>query len=417
MKIYVMRQFFVLFVCACLGWAGLAVADVVTDWNDLTSQAIVASGTRPGPLGTLDLAMVHVAIHDSVQAYDKQFEPYCAEIAGATGSSIAAAATAAHDVLVNRFPTQAPTIDMQYTDYLTNNGLLPNDPGVPIGAQAALCIINLRANDGSFPLNQEPFMGGTDPGEWRPTPPLFTAGVAPWLGDVTPYTLKKPSQFHAPPPPELTSSNYSKDYKEVQALGGTLLNSERTPEQTDLAYFYSENFIVLWYRGLRGIADQNIDNIGDSARLFALISIAAVDSGITCWHDKFTYVFWRPITAIQEGDNDGNKKTIGDVNWLPLNTTPAYPDHTSGANNLIGSGTKILQLFFGTNEMTFTLTSTFPLAIQKSRTYTQFTALAEDVVNVRVYQGIHFRSADEAGRKQGRHVAKWVFKNVLSPVQ
>lgn len=294
MKIYVMRQFFVLFVCACLGWAGLAVADVVTDWNDLTSQAIVASGTRPGPLGTLDLAMVHVAIHDSVQAYDKQFEPYCAEIAGATGSSIAAAATAAHDVLVNRFPTQAPTIDMQYTDYLTNNGLLPNDPGVPIGAQAALCIINLRANDGSFPLNQEPFMGGTDPGEWRPTPPLFTAGVAPWLGDVTPYTLKKPSQFHAPPPPELTSSNYSKDYKEVQALGGTLLNSERTPEQTDLAYFYSENFIVLWYRGLRGIADQNIDNIGDSARLFALISIAAVDSGITCWHDKFTYVFWRP---------------------------------------------------------------------------------------------------------------------------
>src|SRR5262245_28164070 len=150
MKTFVIRQFFVLFVCTCLGWAGLAVGDVVTDWNDLTTQAIVASGTRPGPLGTLDLAMVHVAIHDSVHAYDKQFEHYCSEIAGATGSPIAAAATAAHDVLISRFPTQAPTLDMQYTDYLTNHGLLQNDPGVAIGAQAALCIINLRANDGSF---------------------------------------------------------------------------------------------------------------------------------------------------------------------------------------------------------------------------------------------------------------------------
>ena len=197
---------------------------------------------------------------------------------------------------------------------------------------------------------------------------------------------------------------------------GARFNSARTLEQTDLAYFYSDNFVALWHRGLRAIAGEYVHNIGDSARLFALACLASADAGISAWDSKRYYNFWRPLTAVREGDNDRNHHTVGDPTWQPFINTPNYPDYTSGANNLTGSITGILELFFGTDEKTFSLTSNIPQAVQKTRTYTRFSDAAQDVEDVRIYQGIHFRSADAEARKQGRQVAKWAFKHVLLPV-
>lgn len=391
-------------------------ADVVSDWNGIAVQATV-TGARPGPTGVIDVAMVQAAVYDAVQAIEKRYEPYYVEIPGATGSPIAAAAKAAHDVLVSRFPAQAVSLDATYQQYLIDHGLLDTDPGVAVGARAAAGIIALRSCDGSFPSPAPPpFVGGNAPGMWRPTPSAFAPMLAPWLGNVTPFTLTRPSQFRADPPPALTSRQYAKDYNEVKTLGA-LNNSTRNPEQTDMAQFWASNFPPLWNQVLRDIAVARVNDVADSARLFALADMAIADAIITSWNTKNYYVSWRPVTAIREGDNDGNPLTAGDTNWAPLIVTPPYPDHSSGANNVTAAATRSLELFFGKDRMIFTVATTNPgTTIQDTRTYRRFSEAAEEVVNARIYEGIHFRFADEAARKQGKQVADWVFKNFLRPM-
>ncbi len=400
----------------------IAYGDAVTDWNAITVQAVNAAvPPRPGPSAVLDLAMVHAAVYDAVEAIDGRFRPYHVHIPGASGSPAAAAAAAAHDVLVNRFPAQAASLDSTYHDYLDHNGLL-GDAGIAVGQQAAAGIIALRANDGSFPPNYPPFTGGTDPGEWRPTPsylpgppPPFAPMATPWMGAVTPFTLRSGDQFRAQPPPALTSNQYTRDYNEAKALGA-LFNSARTPAQTDFAYFWASNYTVLWNKALRDIAGAHVHDIGDTARLFALAGMAFADAAITAWDSKLHYDFWRPLTAIREGENDGNPQTAGDPDWQPLVNTPPYPDYTSGANNGTGAMTRALALFFGTDEMMFSVDTTNPLAVQRTRTYDRFSDAAADVVVARIYEGIHFRFADVEARKQGRHVAQWAFSHFLKPL-
>src|SRR5207248_3635280 len=155
---------------------------------------------------------------------------------------------------------------------------------------------------------------------------------------------------------------------------------------------------------------------GDSARLFALANLAMADAAITAWDSKRHYFFWRPVTAIQEGNNDGNSRTAGDTGWQPLINTPPYPDYSSGANNVTGAMTQMVALFFGTDRVSFSLTSSIPQVVQKTRTYDHLSDLAQDVVDVRIYQGIHFRFADTVARRQGRQVARWAFRHFLRPV-
>jgi hypothetical protein len=395
-----------------------ASADAVSDWNAITVQTITIAGTlRPGATGVLDIAVVQAAVYDAVQAIDRRFKPYIVEIPGASGSPTAAAAKAAHDVLVNRFPAQATSLDMIYTQYLADRGLSESDPGVAVGATAAAAIIAKKACDGSFPNPPPPdFLGGTAPGVWRPTPPGNLPMLVPWLATVTPFTLTRPSQFRAPVPPAVTSHQYTDDYNEVKAMGA-LNNSTRTPEQTDLAQFWSANYVVLWNETLRNIADAHVNNIGDSARLFALVDMAMADAGITAWDSKKYYVFWRPITAIREGNNDGNPDTAGDSSWLPLIITPPYPDYTSGANNVTGAVTRSLELFFGTDVMHFKVTTTNRGAtIMETRKFSRFSDAATEVVNARIYEGIHFRFADTEARTQGTRVATWAFEHFLRPL-
>jgi hypothetical protein len=398
-------------------------ADAVVDWNAIAVQAITTA-VPPRAAPFLDIAVVQAAVYDAVEAIDKRFRPYHASIPGAVGSTAAAAAKAAHDVLVNRFPGQSAALDTTYNDYLSSHGLATTDPGAMVGQQAAADIIALRADDGSYPdPPPPPFIGGTAPGEWRPTtsylagpPPSLAPFLAEWMARVTPFTLTSPAQFRALPPPALTNCTYTRAYNEVKALG-SLSNSARTPGQTELAYFWVANYIAVWNQALRDIAVAHVHTIGESARLFALANLAMADAVITAWDSKRKYLFWRPINAIQEGDNDDNPETIGDPSWQPLTNTPPYPDYTSGANNVTGAVTRALALFFGREHMTFSLTTTHPLAMQKTRTYHRFSEPAQEVVNARIYEGIHFRFADIAARRQGRQVATWVFKHYLGPFE
>ncbi len=337
-----------------------------------------------------------------MQGYDGSYQSYCTDISNATGSPIAAIAKAAHDVLVNRFPAQAATLDQTYGNYLFNNGLLETDAGVAVGQAAAACIIGLRISDGSFPPNYPPFLGGSDPGMWRPTPPAFAPALVPWLAKVTPFAIESTDFCRPGPPPNLKSGAYAQDFNEVKSLGSAT-SIERTADQTDMANFWSDNVPQIFSRGLRSIAESQIDNIGDSARLFALSYVAMADALICSWDSKFTYVFWRPITAIREGDNDGNAKTVGDSAWLPLLTTPPYPDYTSGANNVSGPIMRMLHRFFQTDRMDYSFTSNFPPTIQKTRYYNKFSDVADEVEEVRILQGIHFELLT---RSQGNKARK-----------
>jgi hypothetical protein len=392
-----------------------AKADAVSDWNAIAVQATL-NASRPGQTGMLDVTMVQLAIYDAVQAIEKRYEPYYVEIPGATGSPIAAAAKAAHDVLVSRFPAQTAALDIAFGQYLSSHGLTEADPGVTVGAKAAAGIIAIRSCDGSFPSPAPPpFVGGTGIGVWRPTPPANLPMLAPWLGNVSPFALTRPSQLRAEPPPALTSREYARDYNEIKSIGSSD-SSSRTAEQTDIGHFWNTNYGVTWNHALRDISDAHVDNIADSSRLFALALMSISDALITAWNNKNFYVAWRPITAIQEGDNDNNPWTSGDVNWKPLITTPNYPENNSGANSFTGAVTRALEHFFETDHITFSVTTTNPgPTVQDTRTYSRFSDAAQDVVDARIYEGIHFRFADEVGRKQGRQVADWAFKNFLRP--
>jgi hypothetical protein len=408
-----------LIVGGILGASAPANADAVTDWNAIALDAV--SAERPGTIGLVDVALVQVAVHDAVQALDRRYEPYFAEVEGAHGRRSAAVAAAAHDVLVGIYPNRAASLDALYFTYLADHGL-DGDPALLVGQKVAARILPLRrANPDPLP---PPFIGGTAIGQWRPTdsflgnPPVpapFSPMAVPWMAGFDPFTLPGPTRFRAAPPPALTSDQYTRDYNEVKALGA-LVNSSRSAAQTDVAYFYSENFPAQWNRALRSIANQHLQRTGDSARLFALANLAMADAIITCWDTKRTYVFWRPLTAIREGDQDGNPRTLGDPAWQPLINNPNYPDYSSGANSVTGAVTRTLELFFGTDRVTFEVSTLAPLAVQKTRTYRRFSEAMQDVVNARVWLGIHFRTTDLVGRAQGRLVADWTFHHFLLPL-
>lgn len=412
-----MRGLGALMVSGLLSWTGPVAADAVVDWNEITMTAVTAG--RPGPVGTLDMALVHVAMHDAVQAIEKRYEPYHVEIKG-TGSRSAAVAAAAHDVLVGMYPAQAPTLDATYFNYLADKGLA-GDPGLAVGQKVAVSILPLRRPTPD-PLPPQ-FVGGNEPGMWRPTesfnpgsPPSLSPMATPWLAFVDPMTLTSAARFRAAPPPALTSDKYRKDFEEVKAMGA-FASTKRTAEQTDLAHFYSENFFTQWNRALRGIALEHVDRTGDSARMFALANLAMADAVVTAWDSKRFYVFWRPMTAIREAASDGNPGTTADPSWQPLLNNPNYPDYSSGANNVTAAIMHTLSLFFETDRMTFEVTSVAPLAQNKTRTYRRFSDAERDMVNARIYAGIHFRTADEVARAQGTRVADWVFGHFLLPLE
>jgi hypothetical protein len=250
-----------------------------------------ATVSRPGPAGLIDIAIVQLAVHDAMQAFQKRFDPYGAPIGSASGSPVAAVARASRDVLIGVGLTTAQggaSVDTLYMNYLAARGL-QNDPGLAIGQQAAAQLLALRANNtGQAPANAEQFFGGTGAGEWRPT--SFSAAgqplpmVAAYIRSIQPFTLRDASRFRQEPPPHLASGKYVDEYNEVKTLG-SLTGSSRRPSQTDMALFFADNAIQYWNRAMRSIA-LDLRDSGDIARMFALVNVAMADSLIVAWDSK-----------------------------------------------------------------------------------------------------------------------------------
>jgi hypothetical protein len=242
-----------------------------------------------------------------------------------------------------------------------------------------------------------------------------TQGFGTFLAHTVPFAMKEPSQFRPAAPPSLRSLRYAKEFYEVKALGAQT-NSARTPAQDDVARFWTSNFFSQWNEALRAIAEDHLADIGDSARLLALAAFAAADSQISVYDAKYHFNYWRPITAIAQGDHDGNPLTVGDPLWAPLVQTPPYPEYSSGANCLVGAYATILRLFFGTDRMQFSVWSTASGLVENPRTYDRFSQVMDEMVDARIFQGIHFRTAEDVGRLQGTRIASWTFGNYLKPV-
>ncbi len=197
---------------------------------------------------------------------------------------------------------------------------------------------------------------------------------------------------------------------------GSFSSTTRTPEQTEIGYFWADSGPVLWQNALRYISRTYLNDIGDSARMYALAEASLADTQIACWESKYFFNFWRPITAIRLGDQDGNPATEVDPAWQPLINTPNFPEYPSGHASTSGAISHALRLFFGSDELTFQMTTTNLLALQKTRTFTRLLQAEDEVINARVSVGIYYRNSDTTARAQGFRVADWVFKNYFRPI-
>ncbi|MBI3798743.1 MAG: phosphatase PAP2 family protein [Deltaproteobacteria bacterium] len=386
-------------------------ADVVTDWNQITlaTQASIPGGIRTPPAARA-LAMVHLAIFDSINAIDRRFTPYLIDsLADPSASPEAAAVAAAHAVLVALYPSRAADLDQAYANSLT---AIPDgqakDEGIALGAAVAAVLLALRSGDGSAVTL--PYTVPPGPGIYQPDPvALFVA----W-GNVTPFTLKSGSQFRAQGPPALSSAKYAADYLEVQSVGA--LNSlTRTPDQTEAALFWVENIQISFNNIARIVAVDQQNSLTDNARLFALLNLAGVDTTIVVMDTKYTFNFWRPREAIRAGDTDGNARTTAEPTWTPLTYIGVHPDYVSQHSAYGQAAATVLARFFGTDDITFSITtSTAPGGVFRS--YQSFSQAAVENMNSRVWLGAHFRTACRHGIKQGKQVAHYVMNHFLRPL-
>ena len=411
----------------------VARADAVTDWNLIASNAIVVTALQPPPVSALSFAMVQGAFYDAVNAIDRGHQPYLVQPASnPTDSKEAAAATAAFRVLVGfadlpgLFPAQQPTLQPVYDAYIA--GLPDNPPGsraagVTIGETTARAMLNARMNDGRF--GPPPALYPPAPGIWRPTPPNFAHDPAPWVGNVRPFIVPSAEMLRTDGPNALTSAAYTEDFNEIKEVG-SLTSTTRTPDQTDAAIFWQDHAHALFNRIFRTLAASQNLGIADSARLFAMENLAAADAAIGCWNDKYYWQFWRPITAIREADTDGNPDTVADPTWLPLFDpatpvchppalfTPPFPDHPSGHACATGAFVNTLQNFFGTDKIAF---SAFSNKSCTTRSFDRFSDALSEVIDARVWAGIHFRTADVQGAVLGHKVAHYLEKNYFQPAR
>ena len=407
-----------------------STGDAVLAWNEYAGEAAIAACIAPtaNPLHESHMyAMTHVAIHDALNAISRRSRPYVYKTPADSGASPeAAVATAARDVLVpligqipDPFPPECvdagiASVEANYTAALA---AIPDGTaktqGVAVGAAAASAILALRAGDGSdTPLLDFDYPQGTEPGQYRFTPGTPFA-FAPGWADVTPFVLRDSSQFRASRPYGVTKKKYTEDFDEVKRLGGDGVTtpSERTDDQTEVALFWVESSPLQWNRIARTVSEDAGLDLWENARLFGLLNMALADGYVGSFETKYLYNYWRPVTAIQTANTDGNPDTVADPTWTPLVPTPPIPDHDSAHSVEGGAAAQVLLRFFGTDHISFeTCSLTLPAgstcndAAVVTRSFTSFSEAAEENAISRILVGFHFRNAVEEGVKHGRRI-------------
>ena len=408
-------------------------ADQVIQWNRILLGILRTPGAQPATVHpTRSMAMMHAAVYDAVNAIVKTHAEYLVHLSAPRHASVAAAAArAAHDVLVQLYPSQASMLD---ADLATSLASVPDgqakDQGVRVGTNAAAQILALRTNDGSAaaPI---PFTPGTNAGDYQLTPPAFAQPVFTHWQFVKPFALWTANQFRPKPPPALTSSTYTTAFNEVMSLGA-LGSTTRTADQTQIAKFWGAPIQNYWNEIAQTVALQHGNTLPQNARLFALLDLTLADSVVAFYDAKYTYHFWRPVTAIHaegvaaaaalaatsdedpaESSADQFRPLAAEVNWTPLATTALDPSYPGAHAVVSAAGAAVLATFFHNDRDSFAVTSEVLPGVDRS--FTSFSAAANEASVSRIYAGQHFRFDQVAGQKLGRRIANYVLQNFLAP--
>ncbi|WP_263539105.1 Ig-like domain-containing protein [Paucibacter sp. Y2R2-4] len=381
--------------------------DAVLAWNQVALRAIQLDVTDP-PVATRVLAAMSLAQYDALAAIEGT--PAFLVQRSATGdvSAQAAAAQAAYRVLYALYPGQRASFDAALA---TSLGAIPESSakaaGIALGESIARAIIEIRANDGY--LNFVADDGSTAIGKWRPTGPMFLVAQDPQWAQVTPFALTSPSEFRAPPPPSLDSAEYAAALNQVKSLGSAT-GSTRTADQTQQAHFWADGAGSYtppghWNQIAEQVALAKGNSLSANARLMAQLNVALADAAIACWDTKYNFDLWRPVTAIQNADQDGNAATTQDANWAPLLITPPHPSYVSGHSSFSAAAASVLAATFGDNTAFATTSATLPGV---TRNFTSFSQAADEAGMSRIYGGIHTTFDNEAGKQLGAKVGKAV---------
>jgi hypothetical protein len=394
---------------ALIGLARPASADVIGDWNAKALDFVVSHKMLPPPAERI-VAMTQLAMFDAVNSIDRKYRPYLVQLAAApTASREAAAAAAAGTVLAGVDPETQDQVKAALAAYLA---AIPDSAakseGIKLGEAVAAKILEARANDGANAMDT--YRPRTAPGVYVPTVPTAT----PQWPLVKPFALTSSSQFRPEPPPALTSAEWAASYNEIKDLGGRN-STKRSAQQTENARFWLATDGRVHYPVIRTlVADKELSVI-DSARLFALIAVARADALIAVFDAKYTYEFWRPVTAIRNGDIDGNPATERDAAWQPIDATPMHPEYPCAHCISSGSLAGVVQAVFGTPEIS-EVSMTSPTAPDVIHHWTNVRDYSNEVSEARIWAGFHYRFSTKVGQDMGYKIGDYVVKNFMQPV-
>ena len=393
--------------------AASAGPDAVIAWNAIAIRTILAPPTPQSPPASFVYAsFVQAAVYNAVVAVEGGYQPYKSRLEQSPGASVnAAVATAAHHVLVHYFSSQQGPLD---ADYAASLIAIPDGPaktaGIDVGADAAAELIALRQGDG-LGVNIGFTMPTQGPGVWQL--PSGVSPLVPWMSKLRPFMLKSPDQFRPGPPPDLSSPEWAEQYDEV-LLYGRADSTVRTAQQTEIARFWSSVPLTQYNVAYQQIARGRGLTASEAARLMAMGNMVGADALIGCFDAKYHYLFWRPVTAIAQGDTDGNADTTRDPLFAPLLGTPAHPEYPSAHGCVTSAQAEVFAKFLGTQHIGVTIPST--VTGIPARYYAKANDLIKEIIDARVWAGIHYRGSDETGANLGRKVADWTLKRYFLPV-
>lgn len=382
----------------------------VLTWNAYAVNAVRASSPSKFQVeGLIYMSYVQAAVYDAVTKLEGRYAPYHDFAATVVpGASVqAAVAAAAQTTLDNYLPDQKPTVDAEYNAYLaTLGGDVPD--GVAVGQAAANDIIALRTGDGRNAATPTyGTIGPIIPGQWQ-LQSASQSAQTPWVATFRPFVLDRPSQFRADPPPALTSQLYAKDLNETEAYGAAD-STVRTQAETDTAYFWNANAVNQYNGTMQNAVTENGLDLVDAAHLFAMGELTTADAGIACWDSKYLYLSWRPITAIRDANLDGNDKTTADPSWTPLLSTPTHPEYPAAHGCLSSAFSDTLAAALNSDHLDITIpgSANGGSTLTTSRTFNNVQDIQNEIVDARVWAGLHFRNSVVQGENLGNDVAAW----------